>query len=672
MIKSADLFKGIELRTPRHTVINWPNKVIDIVDGYREHRGVAHGVQKDAIQNGWDARLNKPYGRDWSFIFELVKGKSGRSFLTMTDKGTTGLTGRVLKSEELQEDLPPEERWGRFENVAFTKGPSEEALGSRGKGKFIFVGSSENYNILYDTLREDGIYRFGYRTVKLTDSPIDAFDGDEGRKLLAILTDGVLTPLSEVGTRVIIVDPINVVIKAIESGSFLRFIGETWWEIISKFSKYGVQILVRKNGSEEKAAIPDEFILPETDNKIYKVWFKKGIKIKYMGEKYVIKRLHIVRNLKYSVPEDIRGVAIQRGGMKICPVYIRYVPQEIADSVYGYINFDKKLDKALLVDEGSEHYSYNFTRGLAKKIKLLIEDELAAFARVKLGCGADPRKIEYERQANAERRAVYAMNRIIKKLGLFGGRGVGGDDGGNGRAREKRKIRIEMEPMQFPRESRRINWGESLKSIIVWAVNDMDRYVPVRLKMYLLHHDREICDLLKNEDFTLKSRGQSKKFGPFHIDFNKEDFPGRGLYIIRAKLQLMATMDDKKKGYELHILSKKFYLEEEPPERGLFEKCDGMKFPEEQKLIMGEAISGESSGYIFQYNLDHPAKKASDDTEDHWQDYLVRIMANEIPRIDIRSEREKIFSDKDLKDPACLSQEISRLIGKIMYEYYVG
>lgn len=111
MEKSADLFKGIELRTPRHTVINWPNKVIDIVDGYREHRGVAHGVQKDAIQNGWDARLNKPYGRDWSFIFELVKGKSGRSFLTMTDKGTTGLTGRVLKPEELQEDLPPEERW---------------------------------------------------------------------------------------------------------------------------------------------------------------------------------------------------------------------------------------------------------------------------------------------------------------------------------------------------------------------------------------------------------------------------------------------------------------------------------------------------------------------------------------------------------------------------------
>lgn len=263
------------------------------------------------------------------------------------------------------------------------------------------------------------------------------------------------------------------------------------------------------------------------------------------------------------------------------------------------------------------------------------------------------------------------MNRVIKKLGLFGG-GGGGGNGGNGRGQEKRKIRIEMEPIQFPRELRRINWGESLKNIIIWAVNDTEKTIPVRLKMYMLYHKSEVHHFLKDKDFTLKPYGRSKKFGPFHIEFNKKDFPGRGPYIIRAKLQLMANINNKKKGYELHILSRRFYLEEDPPEGGLFEKCDGMEFPEEQKLIMGEAISGESSGYIFQYNLDHPAKKASDDTEDHLTDYLFRIMANEVPRIDIRREERKIFSDEDLKDPVRLSQEISRLIGKIMHEYYVS
>src|SRR3990172_6759748 len=145
MTKAPDLFAdaGIDLSTARSTVINWPNQFMAIIDGYRGFKGVPHGVQKDAIQNSWDARKDKKKGRGWSLRIEVGHSKSGRVFLCITDRGTTGLTGRVLKPEELQEDLPAVERWGRFENVAFTKDPSEGALGSRGRGKFIFVGASK-------------------------------------------------------------------------------------------------------------------------------------------------------------------------------------------------------------------------------------------------------------------------------------------------------------------------------------------------------------------------------------------------------------------------------------------------------------------------------------------------------------------------------------------------
>jgi hypothetical protein len=161
MKKATELFAkaGIDLSQARPTFINWPNQVVAIVDGYRGFRGVSHGVQKDAIQNSWDAREDKK-GRGCSVRFEVVRSKGGSVFVCITDKGTTGLTGRVLKREELQEDQPPEERWGRFENVAFTKDPSEEALGSRGRGKFIFVGASKTSTIFYDTLRDDGVYTF--------------------------------------------------------------------------------------------------------------------------------------------------------------------------------------------------------------------------------------------------------------------------------------------------------------------------------------------------------------------------------------------------------------------------------------------------------------------------------------------------------------------------------
>lgn len=136
-MKTIDL----NLNKTRRTVINWPNELKEIVDRYRGWTSISHGVQKDAVQNAWDARIERDDPKQWQLEFELIESKDFNLFV-FTDQGTTGLTGKVLSTEELQLDLPIEERWGRFENVAFTKEPSEKALGARGRGKFIFVGAS--------------------------------------------------------------------------------------------------------------------------------------------------------------------------------------------------------------------------------------------------------------------------------------------------------------------------------------------------------------------------------------------------------------------------------------------------------------------------------------------------------------------------------------------------
>jgi hypothetical protein len=49
----------------------------------------------------------------------MSKKRGAHSFLVLQDQGTYGLTGRVLRPDELEADLPVEERWGRFENLAF-------------------------------------------------------------------------------------------------------------------------------------------------------------------------------------------------------------------------------------------------------------------------------------------------------------------------------------------------------------------------------------------------------------------------------------------------------------------------------------------------------------------------------------------------------------------------
>lgn len=667
MTKGADFRNRLKLDTARPTVINWPEEVTAIADGYRNRRGVPHGVQKDAIQNGWDARVDKRRGSGWAFSFKLEKSPDGVTYLSFTDSGTTGLTGRVLQPEELEEDLPPEERWGRFENVAFKKGPSEQALGSRGRGKFIFMAASKDYTaILYDSLRQDGTYRFGYRTVKKTDSPVVALDEEEGRRELERITRGFFQSLSSVGTCIIIVNPIDELVEDIESGRFLGSISETWWEILTK---YKAEITVSTFGKVEKALPPVEFKLPERDSRDFKVWLKENLSLPVDGERYRIKRLHFVYRKGEPVPEDLQGIAIQRGGMKVTALPMRWVSKDIAERVYGYVTLERDLELAMLEDEGVEHYSYDFKRALPKALKRVVENELAAFGRAKLGLGVDPERIKRETENQAEKQAVYAINRIARKLGLAVGRGSGGNGGNAG---DRKPLRIEFVSIRFPRESRRVNYGEAITNIRVRVVNQTDNPVEARLKLYLLWGDQTLESYLE-EDIPLSASTASQIFGPFNQEFSKADFPRKGKYTIRGKL---ISLMKPQKGLELHTLTRHFYLEEDPPTTGLFEKCEGLDYPKERRLLMGEAIPGEFRGYILQYNEKHPAKRAVEDDLDDLKDYFVLLMANAIPWITIRGDKPGWFDedfDKDKMDDAQhVAERCPWTIGRVLYEYYQG
>ena len=277
---------NINLSETRSTVINWPNELRQIVDGYRSYRSVSHGVQKDAVQNSWDARIDKLSAKNWRLEFEIIESKGVTLFL-FVDQGTTGLTGRVLSAEELEVDLPIEERWGRFENVAFTKEPSEKALGARGRGKFIFLGASKYRGrtnddkviqnlILYDTLRKDGTYRFGFRTITTTESPIHAFEANDARERLKDFTKGLVRPLENVGTRVIIVDPIDELISDVRSGRFSNFIEETWWQIIKS---QNCSIQVKIGNKIQQAGLLPYYDFPTKDTKRFKIWKKDNVKL---------------------------------------------------------------------------------------------------------------------------------------------------------------------------------------------------------------------------------------------------------------------------------------------------------------------------------------------------------------------------------------------------------
>lgn len=657
-----------DLKEARATTINWIEQVNTLVDGYRSNgRGVLHGVQKDAIQNSWGAR-KEDGGKNWKVTFELVETPIANLFV-IEDYGTSGLTGRVLKPEEYLEDLPAEERWGRFESLAFSSGQGSRVLGSRGRGKFIFVGASEDHVILYDTLREDGTYRFGFRTVTQTQSPVAAFDDGEGKKKLGEYTKGNLKPIDHVGTRVVIVNPIDEIVKGFDSGEFERAISETWWEIIKK---YGASIKLIQDGKETTAGIPKEFLLGAKETASRKVWGPKKDQALRIGRQiFKVKELYIACDKTTPVPEDIRGVSIQRAGMKICHISHDILPREIADSLFGYIVVDKELEAELIRDESPEHYSFVFNKTHPRDLKGYIERETLAFCREKLGFGLDPEKIEREKTKSAERRALNAINSITNKLGLTARVTSASPSPEPPPPTIDSPIKLVMPHFELPNDNGRVNYGQEIKGLELQSINKKGEF-KARVQLKVLFQETIIKNLLES-DITIKTGGQNL-FGPETERVTREEYQNPGKYTVHAK---MVSLEEADKGTVLDELKRHFYVEQDPPPLGgIFEECIGIEFPEEHSYMVGFPEKGSRGGaHIFRYNINHPAKKAAEQDEDSLTDYLVTIMALALSEVDLNlhGEEEPKLLEKPREGKITGHQvaiDVPKVVGKVLQEYF--
>lgn len=649
----------------RETVTNWYGVLKSVIDGYEQKTSIPHGVQKDAIQNGWDARLNSK-GRGWSFEFELVEGAE-HSFLLMTDRGTTGLTGSVLDKDEYLEGLPPTERWAAFEGYGFTKEEAEEnrPLGSRGRGKFIFVGASSERQILYDTLTIDGNYRFGSRKIELARAPVVHFDENRGRKALTQATKGMIQPLDEVGARVMIVDPIDELVDAIKSGDFEFMVGETWWEIIMK---YDAEITIKCGDTCRRVSVPSQFTLPKKSEDDTKTWLRHGITQTLGHVKTTITALHIVCNTKKRMHEDLRGIAIQRGGMKICTVMPYTLPPSIQESLYGYINFDKKGEEAIKDAESLEHNDISFRKAFPRDLRNWLWSQMKEFAEKELGYSPHPFAEKREKQKSAERRALSAINRIAKDLKLFrfGPTARKTPTGARGPTKE---VRIQLAKPDFPNpKSTRVDYGQKIENVGVSVANDSEEDVAVHCKVFV-RYGSEVIRVLLEEERTIPKTGSVTIYGPEALEVKPEVFQHKGPHVLSARIV------DPETSEKIDQKSFTFHVEIEPMEKGIFERFYPLSLDEgEYRYSRGYVDTSSSGGLVLNYNVHHPAFFAVEDNVDDLSEYLFRFAATELARIDLESDEPKsVEVDKNrIHDPDYVFERFSLAIGKLLYYYHKG
>ena len=526
-------------------------------------KGLVHGVQKDAIQNGWGARAIPKEAdacRDWRFTFEL-KEINGNNALVFWDEGTTGLTGAILGQEEIKEGiasdtLGPDQRLSRF-LARFVSGENL-GPGTFGRGKLIFHGASESTSILVDSLRHDDLGYLAFdRRVQGSElrQPAIPYQGDEAREFVIAETGGALQPLEQPGTRITILDARGEITEAVRlsfsknqnafAGSLAPMIAETWWEIISKF---GAQIFIVWKDQTHQVQLqePVATIVNAVDGKDgVHVYERNNIAVPVPGGGYRIKELRFAL-LPGNIDEDFREIWIQRKRMKVGGIS-KHIPvhPRIARKFAGYVVLEPDLEDLVEEAEGTTHYGFKLRASGVRQIREVIRSELQVFQR---RLGLEPTSDEaLARQLFLD--AMKDLNELAPELGLVTQRDIGTD-------RSDAEIAVKEFNLPDP-ESLRVEIGQEIGPITYGLKNNRGAAVEGTFSVVANQRNREGTELL-SEIQSLDSEQENEIIVPaFTLPADR--------FENGQPLNIKAEYIETESGMQLASSTKRLYLGTAPP-----------------------------------------------------------------------------------------------------------
>lgn len=331
-----------------------------------QYPNIFEGLQKDAAQNAWDAKLTKK-GKDWKLFFKIIPD---RKILIIEDFGTTGMNAK---------------KWMEYQSLWDTTKAEEDTLGARGQGKFLFHYFSRTKLVLTETIDETGKYRFSWGNTEEWD--------DEGKNLEDFIPGA--RPLDHQGTRIWIMD-IKIVLDILETlldcRTFMKYIAATWWEIIRNWN---ATFIVNFDGVDRQVTLPSMPLVKK--ERVF-----PNERVKNIGK---------IRNLVLyycddEVPVEWRGIAVQRGGMTVLRLPV-VAEENIKNRIYGYCDFDESLERELKKCEFPNHFGFR-PRKPWNHVREFIRHKLDDFL-----LEITPRKEKIEVAADVLEKAVKLVNNLV-------------------------------------------------------------------------------------------------------------------------------------------------------------------------------------------------------------------------------------------------------------------
>ena len=598
-----------------------------VMDGYEQaiqkRNWLSEALQKDGIQNAWGARDNGN-GKDWEVRIVCYEDAStDRALVFIEDGGTSGLTGDVPRGVEeeisLLESNNPRQRLCRFLSSNWSV-RTEHTLGSRGRGKMVFIGASNKKQMYFETIRkDDGNYVFGStylardKTMK-----VDVYEGRQARDEAEKVFGATFPRLNHVGTRIIIPQPEKELAEAVRTGKIAESIQLTWWEILNK---YDARVLVGSFENPKKVE-PSPW-LPISNSGLGKA---KSYQAVAAGKdpKLKIKRVSLAYLEDKEIPLDYQGIAVQRAGMNIEMRPISKIISGIQDGkVYGAVEFDKLLDNEMLELESPEHYTFTWHKGAAHKVNRELKKIVREFAKEFKILG-DERGTASKERREAESAVQKELNEIAKSIGLHGlAHGTKKVNGGKKPPSTQEKIQISIPGFKTPYPSGQVNSGQEIKGAYALASSTHKEQLLVSFQVWIYREGGfNLAGLKESREGRIGEGIMHLNVGWNNIEI--DDRFERGKYYFKAKL---ISLEDKildsnvkvEKGDLLYReVSRPFWVDEEPPAKGFFKDIRARpRATERNKYVWWE----DDDGYILFYNDEHPAIKEALDN-DMYRDLL--------------------------------------------------
>ena len=490
---------------------------------YENSKGLVHAVMKDSVQNCFGHRVDVRHANNWGMEYSLIENPD-QTLLTITDYGTEGLTGliytdindRDVVTPELRSN--PEERLARIERVLNEGVNVIGASGSKGRGMLTTQFNSTEDKIMWDSLRStDNRYVANHR--KLENGVILQLKGPKTDREAHdfIQNEAGLQPLDRPGTRITIFSPSEQLIEAIKDGTFAKYIGDTWFELLGKHRDNidGIHIIV--NGEKTTVKLPEHwrkyFIDGYSENQVFR---NDNINVTFQyvdpddGTTYNQVSARIAQAVYAIADEDLdedqRGIVVNRKYMpinQIHPILTQLdLPSEYSKKVFGYVKLDhspvartgKSYEDMIKSAEDDVHYSFS-RRSVYGNLQRKIVDVSEEFKR---RAGITTRSAAHiaQQRREAAKRAARNINNYFSDLGVSG---AGSATGGS-------KFIVGIAGINYPGSTSEVLIGQSVKDIKFKLKNRTPNNQTVKLFIETLDKHKHTIELISDaEDKMLAS-----------------------------------------------------------------------------------------------------------------------------------------------------------------------